>query len=216
MTPLLWLVAAGSVYSLLMFLGWLLAALRVRPALEGVELFSGPVLWAGQVAGVPVTVGWIPFGAALRLPDLEDPAEADGAAYEHLPAGSQALLELLPVLVVLSAAAVVLREATLPLVVSGIPEILAGGLSPRVEGVRLVQAWIGFLDFHGPVLAVAVLLTKLVALNLLPLPGSAAGRLVLARLGRKGAGLVTLVGAGVGLALSAGWLFAILLALRGG
>lgn len=213
MHTLLWLLVTGAVYSLLMFLGWLVAAARVRPAVEAVELFSGPPLWAGRVAGVPVTVGSIPWGAALRLPDLEDPSalEEGTTEYEHLPAGAQALLEFLPVLCVTALAALILREPTLGLVLSGLREIVAGGLSPRGEGVRLVTAWIGLLG--SPTVAVAVLLTKLAALNLLPLPSSALGRFLLARLGRRGAGWITLVGAFAGLGLSVSWLFAILLAL---
>lgn len=211
MLSLFWLALAGCLYSVLMFLGWLLAAVRVRPALEAVELFSGPRLFVGRVGGVPVSVGCIPYGAALRLPDSEEGLETDEPEYEALPASSQALLELLPVLLVLGAAAVVLREGMLGQVLSGLVQIPAGAWAPRTEGVRLVQAWMAL----PPLVGVAVLQAKLAALNLLPLPSSAVGRLVLARLGRRGAGWVTLAGAFLGLALSASWLFALMLALLG-
>lgn len=133
-----------------------------------------------RVGAVPVPAGYVHFEAAPRDGD------PDRTQLEDLSRGRRIAIILLPWLAVALAVVAVLGPTLgLGAIGRGFVQLFAGAASPNVTGRALVAALVELAEtapFH--VLA-ALVAAKLVAFNLLPLPGLAGRAFLLELSGRS-------------------------------
>jgi membrane-associated protease RseP (regulator of RpoE activity) len=163
-------------------LSWLAGILPLvawmKLPLEAVDLGVGPKLGLGQWRGVNVRLGAIPTGASVRF--ARDGTDDNTEVLYGRPLGAQLLVILLPWML----------PAVLALGLIGpsltVSELVLGLIAP-FHVTRYVEGIAGFITFlhRSPRDGMGVLLARLTAFNLLPIPPLAGGMAVHAAVRRS-------------------------------
>lgn len=165
-------------------LGWTARALGIR--VRGVVLFVGPRLLSFRALGLPFELRAVPVGSHVLLapdaaserrevvntrPDVERELDLD---VRDLAWGHRAILALVPWAVIFAPTLAVLGADAFVELMRGMMQFFAG-LAFWSEGPAHVSAmWALFASTTGLRIA-ALTVVKLVAMNLLPIPGLSGG-----------------------------------------
>lgn len=213
---LLWLTALAT--SVVFLLATVVAARALAVPMRAARVFLGPPIARATIASVPFELGAIPLPLAyvsfVRESDESDERASDDIFPAMLSRPKRAALLLLPWgAVALVCAAVLGPVPAIESIGRGFAQILGGTLSPGVVGRGLIATLVSLATTEPWPMAGARLATKLIAFNLLPLPGLAGWSLievVTPRLPlRLRAGLAA-AGRLVTLAVALAWLWAVI------
>jgi membrane-associated protease RseP (regulator of RpoE activity) len=195
------LLTICALYALATFLFTAAIALGGRSSVVDVKrynLFIGPRLWSGQVAGIPVTIRAIPVSGYVEFCHREEEA---GEAPHAVASPDETILDrsgparrwfddLHPIrraAVALSGSACLLLVAVLclgparawPAFLRGFVQAPAAAVAPLSTGKQLVGRLTEVVSTMPLAVALGLVFTKVAALNLLPLPGLTGGEILL-------------------------------------
>lgn len=182
---ILWL--AGFLVLLAFCTTSVLVARAVGAKIEHVAIFVGPPVLRLPVAGFRVLVGAVPVpGGHLTFEAAPTDDDPNRTQLDDLSQGRRAAIFLFPWLAIALATVVVLGPTVgLGAIGRGFVQFVAGAASPTETGRTLV-ATLFELARNAPFHVFASLVaTKMVAFNLLPLPGLAGRAVVLELAGRS-------------------------------
>jgi membrane-associated protease RseP (regulator of RpoE activity) len=218
MTIVLVLLAVVYVAPLLSTGSALLLCRALGIHVETARFWFGPKLFERRWGGVTIEFSCIPGGAHLQLPGLNPyeeeppPAPAGLRRITDAPRWSQALVFLTgPLSIGLLATAVLGPVAAWHHTVAGLSQIPRGALSPDDVARPLIDAWRALLESRGVLPAAGVVLTKVVAWELLPLttaPLLRAAFAVLGLLRERWVAILHTVLLVAGMVVAASWLWA--------
>lgn len=144
---------------------------RVREA----KVFVGPPILRFSIAGVAVHVGALPFpGGFVAFAPAEDEADPARTHFHALSRARRAAILGLPwVAIALGCIAVLGAERGLGAIGRGVSQLVLGALSPAETGAALIARLVALAETEPPWVLGALVITKVVAFNLLPLPNLA-------------------------------------------
>lgn len=192
-------IAATIIY----LIGNALFCLVYRLRIKEVTLFYGKKLISFRLGTFVVAIGSIPTGGYVQM-EPED--------FEQHPLINRIVVLLSgPLAVLLSSIAFLSIHLVGIEFIKGFQQIVKGALSPKEDGVYLIQQY--FIYSGGSIgVAYAYLATKIAAFNLLPIPSLAGGRIVTEMLpwfrDRKRLIRINALGMLFLLALTFGWILA--------
>lgn len=146
------------------------------------QLFCGPILFRISVGAAKLSVGCIPITAFVTLPGVspfeETPTDKSKLQFWQLSRWAQMAIALACASVLTLTSVVLLGpERAVSEIGQGFTQILLGALHPSALGARWISAWQG-LVLPNPPVAAGVVLSKMVALELLPIGSAASLRAV--------------------------------------
>lgn len=150
-------------------IGNVLFCVAYQVRIKEIWLFYGKKLISFRLGTIVVAIGSIPTGGYLQM-EPED--------FEQHPLISRIVVLLSGSLAVLLSSMAFLSIHLVSIeFIKGFQQIVSGALSPREDGVYLIQQYFNYSSSSMGV-AYAYLATKIAAFNLLPIPSLAGGRIV--------------------------------------
>jgi hypothetical protein len=124
-----------------------------------------------------LNIGAIPINGSVRMASVfEHKDQFDDALYfEHQPRVARAAIALAGAVGMLLIALGVRGAAGWQSFLNAFEQIISGALAPNTRGVELIAGYLRVGASEGPLVAIGVLLAKIAAFNLLPLPWMAGG-----------------------------------------